>query len=78
MISRSFHRICLIRRLLPLSKVITRDIMASIEVTDGCRNVGNLCGILCALVGPLSFLVSLWGYADDSSAEGDDGGAESD
>jgi hypothetical protein len=30
MTSRSFHRICFIRRLLPLSKVITRDIMASI------------------------------------------------
>jgi hypothetical protein len=30
MTSRSFHRIFFIRRLLPLSKVITRDIVASI------------------------------------------------
>jgi hypothetical protein len=71
MISRSFHRICLILRLLPLSKVITRDIMASIKVADGRRNVGNIRGTLCAMVGPIRFWVSLWGYVAASSAKGE-------
>ena len=61
MTSRSFHRICLSRRLLLLGKVITRDIMASIEMTDGYRNLGNFRAILCALVGSFRFFVSLWG-----------------
>jgi hypothetical protein len=61
MTSRSFQRICFIRRLLPLSKVITRDIMASIKVADGCRNAGGSRGILRALVGSFRFSISLWG-----------------
>jgi hypothetical protein len=38
MTSRSFHRICFIRRLLPLSKVITRDIVASNRMAEACGN----------------------------------------
>ncbi len=76
MTSRSFHRICFNRRLLPLGKVITRDIMTSIKVADRCRNVGNFRGILRALVGSFRFFVSLWGYTDASSAEGDEGGRD--
>jgi hypothetical protein len=61
MTSRSFHLICLSRRLLLLGKVITRDIMASIKMADGCRNVGIFRGIVCALVAKFRFFVSLWG-----------------
>ena len=78
MTSRSFHRISFIRLLLPLSKVITRDIMAFIQMADGCRNAVNFRGILCALVGSFRFSISLWMYADASSAEGDEGATESD
>jgi hypothetical protein len=35
--------------------------MASIEMTDGYRNLGNFRAILCALVGSFRFFVSLWG-----------------
>jgi hypothetical protein len=40
---RNFHRIWFIRRLLPLSKVITRDIMTSIGWLEdgGTRPLGN-------------------------------------
>jgi hypothetical protein len=57
--------------------VITRDIMASIRMAIGCRNVGNFCGILCAMVGSIRFFVGPWGYADASSTEGRDGQTES-
>jgi len=58
MTSRSFHRICFICRLLPLSKVITRDIMASITRLKNAEQ-GNGYGILCALVGSFRFGASL-------------------
>lgn len=74
MTSLIFHRICFIRRLLPLGKIITRDIMASNEMADGRRNAGNFCSILCALVGLFRLSVSLWGCANASSAEGGGGG----
>jgi hypothetical protein len=51
MTSRSLHRISFIRRLLPLSKVITRDIMASMGCLEdaGTRSLGNGRGVLCAM-----------------------------
>jgi hypothetical protein len=73
MTSRSFHRICFIRLLLPLSKLITRDITTSLKKAEQCRNVGNFRGILCALLGSFRFFVSPWEYSDASSAEGGDG-----
>jgi hypothetical protein len=56
-ISRIFHRICLMRLLLPLSKVITRDIMASIEWLEDARTRqwGNGRGIFYAMVGSIRF-----------------------
>jgi len=70
--SPSFHRICFIRRLLPLSKVITRDIMTSIGWLEdaGTGPWGNVRRTLCAVVGSFRFWVSLWGYAAASPAEG--------
>jgi hypothetical protein len=80
MTSRSFHRISFIRRLLPLSKVITRDIMTSIKLLeDGEPSVGEMGrGILCAMVGSIRLWLSLWGYVAVSSAKGGDGETESD
>lgn len=74
MTSRSFHRICFIRLLLPLSKLITRGITTSLRKLSDAEIWGNFRGILCALVGSFRFFVSLWEYSDTPSAEGGDGG----
>jgi hypothetical protein len=62
MTSRSFHRICFIRRLLPLSKVITRDIMTSMGWPEDAGTIrwGMGRGILCAMVRSIRFWVSPW------------------
>jgi hypothetical protein len=79
MTSRSFHRICFNRRLLPLSKVITRDIMTSIGWLEdgGPGRWGMGRGILCAMVGSIRFWASMWGYVAASSAKGGDTETES-
>jgi hypothetical protein len=79
MTSRSFHRICFILRLLPLSNVITRDIFASMgrRKVEGARPGGNRQAIFRALVESFRFGISLWGYATASSSKGDDVRTES-
>jgi hypothetical protein len=59
--------------LLPLSRVITRAIMTSMNMADECRNMGNFRGIRAALAGWFRLFISLWGYADAPSRVGDDG-----
>jgi hypothetical protein len=75
MTSRSFHRICFNRRLLPLSKVITRDIMTSMGWLEdaGTSLWGMVRDILCAMVGSIRFSASLRGYVAAASAKGSDG-----
>lgn len=69
--SRIFHRICLMRLLLPLSKVITRDIFASMgwRKVIGAGSSGKSPSHLPRIRGIVPFLGEPFGYVKAASTE---------